>query len=55
MENLKTPLKDITWDNPAVPDFSSGMLASLEHGANFYNRLNGYLEFILRGLERFSF
>ena len=47
---LKTPLKDITWDNPAVPDFSSaGMLASLEHGANFYNRLNGYLEFILRG------
>merc|ERR1712164_90252 len=47
---LKTPLKDITWDNPAVPDFSSaGMLASLEHGANFYNRLNGYLEFILSG------
>merc|ERR1712164_8436 len=47
---LKTPLANVTWDNPAVPDFSSaGMLASLEHGANFYNRLNGYLEFILRG------
>merc|ERR1712164_185519 len=28
---------------------SSGNLETMPHGANFYNRLNGYLEFVLRG------
>ena len=44
------PLANITWDQPDVPDISSsGTLETMPHGANFYNRLNGYLEFVLRG------
>jgi len=44
------PLANITWDQPDVPDISSsGSLETMPHGANFYNRLNGYLEFVLRG------
>jgi hypothetical protein len=44
------PMAKITFNNPKGPDLSA-LLPSLPHGANFYDRLNGYLEFVLRGSD----
>eukprot|EP00941_MAST-03F_sp_MAST-3F-sp1_P003352 g3352.t1 len=47
---LVPPLTLVAFDNPDTPDLSSdGTLSSQPHGANFYDRLNGYEEFVLRG------
>ena len=49
--NLVPPLANITFENTDdKPDISSqGLLENLDHGANFYNRIEGYLELVLRG------
>ena len=49
--NLVPPLANLTFENiDDKPDISSqGLLENLDHGANFYNRIEGYLELVLRG------
>ena len=44
------PVAKITWSQPDVPEFSSsGGLVTMPHGGSVYNRLNGYVEIVLRG------
>ena len=46
------PLAKISFENPDGPDLSlRGTLLDQPHGANYYNRLTGYMEFVLRGPE----
>jgi hypothetical protein len=49
-EELVPPLAKVTFENPDGPDLSNrGTLNDQPHGANYYDRLNGYMEFVLRG------